>query len=684
MQLFLFLCIGWVLSPTVYSHDVPYLYPMILGRSFDITRYSSGVEVFPENSQSIVISQQMSDSEIRIVRSSNDAKNVLSVSGSLSLQIKTGLLSVKGSGSYLKDTSSREKMVEVLVRVKYKTVTETLAENAEPYSDWFDRANIAGKHYVRAITYGGELIASLQFNSKSTVEKEKIEAALSAGIEIGGGGILDAKVEGHFKRAIDMATDNSDMTIKYFSTTHLEEQPQDLDSFLKAINDFPEKVRETNGGKGVPIVAHLHPLSSLRGARPIFNYRRDRGFVSSVNSLEDDYDDIISAMTTLDNWLRKQECSLLADQATQLADLHKNLLSVNRAFVKFVSNVKFGVDDSAAMNSMINEVKTAYRGTDNGFVLPGKYSRQLRAIISAGPPESLLKARLLGYVTFVEYSINMEAVMNENSVSKIAECHERINGHETTKDFVQAANAYTKLFNGYVPPLVAVKKETDDKFLPLDNSDIYQKDYFMVRKDNGFLAGRASLNLVTFQFTKPDNIPSLSYNVENIRWELDNRGGKTPVVAARFSYTTDTDSCDVSPKFTASTGAFLTTCRDSEDEIRFNANSGGNVQPYSAGNGLSYLNSEMLFYYHVDVCSYENMQTIGKNICPFAVARPLPWHELKKKGNYQGGGPGNEFPANTNSILPPSGNRNGNNSGRNSNRRPPPSNNRGNNVNNNG
>lgn len=60
-----------------------------------------------------------------MVTDTQEARDFLGVSGELSLKIKTGKVQIEGLGQYLKETYSRSKVVEILVKVHYETVSET-------------------------------------------------------------------------------------------------------------------------------------------------------------------------------------------------------------------------------------------------------------------------------------------------------------------------------------------------------------------------------------------------------------------------------------------------------------------------------------------------------------------------------------------------------------------------------
>ncbi|GBO36664.1 hypothetical protein AVEN_37055-1, partial [Araneus ventricosus] len=134
-----------------------------------------------------VIDRSFTRSQYKLVETSTQAREFLDVSGALSLRIKKGDIVVDGTGAYLKDTANRQKFVELLVRVQHETVTETIPSHLQPKTDWMSMSPEAvGTHYVRSITYGGELIASLRLKANNREERELIKAAVSANLQLTG------------------------------------------------------------------------------------------------------------------------------------------------------------------------------------------------------------------------------------------------------------------------------------------------------------------------------------------------------------------------------------------------------------------------------------------------------------------------------------------------------------------
>lgn len=96
-----------------------------------------------------------------------------------------------------------------------------------------------GKHYVRSLTYGGFLIASLKFQAKNKKDKELVEAKVSANVQAGSGKV-DAKAQ--FNKLAEAASDISTLSISYFGTSTLTTIPTDIKSLIKAVEDFPKFV----------------------------------------------------------------------------------------------------------------------------------------------------------------------------------------------------------------------------------------------------------------------------------------------------------------------------------------------------------------------------------------------------------------------------------------------------------
>ena len=100
---------------------------LCIGRTYDARNVSASIDIFPsnippENIKKINVSHFTF--KYKVVRNSNDIKDLLDIPGELSLKVKAGLVRVEGSGKYLTDTDKKEKTTELLAVLKCVTVSK--------------------------------------------------------------------------------------------------------------------------------------------------------------------------------------------------------------------------------------------------------------------------------------------------------------------------------------------------------------------------------------------------------------------------------------------------------------------------------------------------------------------------------------------------------------------------------
>ncbi|GFX93325.1 uncharacterized protein TNCV_151311 [Trichonephila clavipes] len=241
---------------------LPYILPLLLGRTFNLDTMQIGVDIFPKNvtDNPIIIQNPVTETKYKVVDNTIDSRNLLDVSGSFSLNIKGGLFKAGASGAYLTDKYNRENTVEVAVRAVYQTVTEQLPSDAKPNELWKTLGEAVGTHFVRSITYGGELIVALRLECNSTRDKQRIKAAVDVGgrIEIFDVGL---EVEGEYMKDVSKTVESTQ--IKVFSSIPLSKAPNDMDILKETMKNFPEDLKNFNKGRGIPIKIELWPLSLL-------------------------------------------------------------------------------------------------------------------------------------------------------------------------------------------------------------------------------------------------------------------------------------------------------------------------------------------------------------------------------------------------------------------------------------
>ena len=96
-----------------------------IGRSYDAQTSTTGIDIFPGNIEIEETNVNQFNFEYRVIKNTKDTKDLLNISGELSLKVKAGLVSVSGSGKYLSDNKKTEDTTEVLAVLKCLTVCFT-------------------------------------------------------------------------------------------------------------------------------------------------------------------------------------------------------------------------------------------------------------------------------------------------------------------------------------------------------------------------------------------------------------------------------------------------------------------------------------------------------------------------------------------------------------------------------
>ena len=97
---------------------------MLLGRTFDYSKSEVGNDIISEEERkkAQTILSDRADIKYKMVKSSEDIRDVLDVSGQLSVKVMAGTVDIEGKGSYLKSSVDSKNSVQVMVQVYYKTV----------------------------------------------------------------------------------------------------------------------------------------------------------------------------------------------------------------------------------------------------------------------------------------------------------------------------------------------------------------------------------------------------------------------------------------------------------------------------------------------------------------------------------------------------------------------------------
>lgn len=337
---------------------------------------SPGVDIFPQEviDNATVIRRHYTDSQYRMVSDTQEARDFLGVSGDLSLKIKSGKVQIEGLGHYMKETYSRSKVVEILVKVHYETETLTLPSTAEPRPGWrtLDYRDI-GTHYVRSITYGGDLVASLRFTAKNAADREKIRAVVQANLQADSGS-FGLGIEGNFSRLQEDLKDSSSLEINYYATVPIKSVANTMESLMELVEDFPAQTQLVNNGVGVPLNMELFPLSALDSDVP--RYLETKALVDQLDLIETQFDDIRATKKAFQEWLMNVPPVLSQEIEEEMGLFNDELERISFVFYKVLGNMD--LSENADVSQFKNAFD-AYAGED-GNSLPDKYFRKFTVL----------------------------------------------------------------------------------------------------------------------------------------------------------------------------------------------------------------------------------------------------------------------------------------------------------------
>ncbi|XP_074611604.1 uncharacterized protein LOC141866090 isoform X4 [Acropora palmata] len=344
-----------------------------IGRSYDAKTSKDGIDIYPGNIEIEETNVNQFNFEYRVIKSIKDTKDLLNISGALSLKVKAGLVSVSGSGKYLCDKKKTKDTTEVLAVLKCLTVSETIRGLPKLADDVASGKIIygLGTHYARSITYGGELAVSLSIKNTSSSKTLDIEGCASGAVNAIA---VDVSLDAQLKKLTAKCSDLSDISIKYYSTDLPSKVPTDLEELVELIKGFPSRLEKINEGKGIPLQFELQPIS--------YALQKEGPFVSNLLPFEEDqleqyYDDLRAAQTRINLY---QESN--GDEDDKVSRLLDESHAVMKKFVQTITLI----GSSGGLDEMIESCFDAYRKALDGGSTAGKFCRKWEQIISKKKP----------------------------------------------------------------------------------------------------------------------------------------------------------------------------------------------------------------------------------------------------------------------------------------------------------
>lgn len=347
---------------------------LCIGRSYDAQTSKAGIDIFPGDIKIEETNVNQFSFEYRVIKNSKDTKDLLNISGELSLKVKAGLVSVSGSGKYLSDNKKTEDTTEVLAVLKCLTVSETMRGLPKLVDD-VASGKIKyglGTHYARSITYGGELAASLSIKNTSSSERLDIQGSVSGVVNAQ---VVDVSLKAQLEKLTSECSGLTDISIKYYSTDLPSKAPTNLDELVNLIEGFPSRLEKINEGKGIPLEFELQPISTA--------LQKEGPSVSNIlpfkeDQLEQCYDDLCEAQTRINLY---QESNL--DEDDEVSSFSDEIEEVMEKFMHAINMI----GSSGSLDEMIKSCFDAYHKALDGRKGLGKFCRKWKQIISKKKPE---------------------------------------------------------------------------------------------------------------------------------------------------------------------------------------------------------------------------------------------------------------------------------------------------------
>nr|QNH72451.1 toxin candidate TRINITY_DN19977_c1_g2_i1.p1 [Ceriantheomorphe brasiliensis] len=411
--------------------SLPFEASMKLGYFFNVNDIAGGAKSpFTRSAREsyATIKHQRTNFLYKIVSSSQEKRDLLDISGSLSLKIKAlGGIDISASGSYLKDKGKGNKFVEMLVVVKIEKETRTLTAESEKQSGYIDlvkkSASSGNYHYVRSVTFGGELIASLKFTSRDNKDIEDIQAKASVDVK---STAVDVSVSGTFKKLAKSLAKVSNFEATIYQTGG--SAPEITDSIDSLNSRLAKFISDMNDDANyAPIRASLLPIQHLVPTDKVISgiqFILDRRLQAASSRFEYYFDDVQQAVSIA----RDVEDSLSfrnVEQENEFESINVELQDLSMLFTKTIREISLNEGSSSRQN--LERFEAAIKRYNDGISghLPGKYLRAMRNLrdkikrinVEATKP-GLLRSEINEYLRSLKGSITQDY----KSHRKILEC----------------------------------------------------------------------------------------------------------------------------------------------------------------------------------------------------------------------------------------------------------------------
>lgn len=186
----------------------------------------------------------------------------LYIDGELSVSILLNMVTLGGSGKFLKNNKETQKSNKFSIISNNQTRIEKINLYDDEIKELISEDalnNINATHVVIGIVWGANIIVSMEYNDTETKDNKEINGYFNAYCDkIKGVLSLGGKVGANFNDEVKISDKN--LTINIDSDIEITE-PTSVKEALNLIKCFKDKIAKTNNGDGIPLEYILQPIN---------------------------------------------------------------------------------------------------------------------------------------------------------------------------------------------------------------------------------------------------------------------------------------------------------------------------------------------------------------------------------------------------------------------------------------
>lgn len=342
-----------------------------LGCTFDCHTARPGIEIFPADIPTKTEHVNKLTFNFKAVSSNSEVKELMNLPSDLPLRIKANMLSVEGPGKYFNgNLRIEEEKTEILALMTCITVSKEAEYSVKP-NDISKREQLVdglGTHYVRKISYGGQMVASIKLN----FPPNSLRSSLNGIVE---GNLTSEATAGVLSDQLDSILTNcrdaSNISVTYYTTEvpYQAGTTQNLEELMRLFRDFRSKT--IANGREIPIEVELQQTGTLiPSARA---YLPNMALTNTVEEIESRFDDIRTAQYLVKTYV--EDAAVKVDE--DIKRFSQELEKVCQTFTAAISTL-----DTSVADTQFNECFMAYENALDGIDEEGKFTNYWRNLLT--------------------------------------------------------------------------------------------------------------------------------------------------------------------------------------------------------------------------------------------------------------------------------------------------------------